>query len=313
MKYPEKIDLHLHTNVSDGTDSPNEILEQVRRAGIELFSITDHDDFEGGLVIKDILTEEDPKFLTGIEFSCKDNEGKYHILGYGFDPDSEPFREVVETGHRFRIQKVRARLDLLRDEFGFTFSEEDIKELFRQHNPGKPHIANLMVRYGYAETKEQAISDYINQLHVKSEYLRPEDAIEGILAGGGIPVLAHPSYGDGDQLIMGEEMDSRLRRLTGFGLEGVEAYYSGFTPKITVEMLSFAEKYGLYVTAGSDYHGKNKLVEIGDNGLSRVSDGAEGVRRFLDSVKFCTRANLPQASKSTAGNVSGQAFGQEKL
>ena len=288
MKYPEKIDLHLHTTVSDGTDSPKEILEQVRGAGIELFSITDHDDFEGGLAIKDILTEEDPKFLTGIEFSCKDSEGKYHILGYGFDPDSEPFREVVETGHRFRIQKVRARLDHLRDEFGFTFSEEDIEDILRQHNPGKPHIANLMVRYGYAETKEQAISDYINQLHVKSEYLRPEEAIEGILAGGGIPVLAHPSYGDGDQLIMGEEMDSRLRRLTGFGLEGVEAYYSGFTPKITVEMLSFAEKYGLYVTAGSDYHGKNKLVEIGDNGLSRVSDGAEGVRRFLDNVKYCT-------------------------
>ena len=66
MKYPEKIDLHLHTTVSDGTDSPQEILEQVRGAGIELFSITDHDDFEGGLVIKDILTEEDPKFLTGI-------------------------------------------------------------------------------------------------------------------------------------------------------------------------------------------------------------------------------------------------------
>ena len=287
MKYPEKIDLHLHTTVSDGTDSPQEILEQVRGAGIELFSITDHDDFEGGLVIKDILTEEDPKFLTGIEFSCKDSEGKYHILGYGFDPDAEPVRKVVGTGHRFRIQKVRSRLDHLREEFGFTFSEEDMEDLFRQNNPGKPHIANLMVRYGYAETKDQAISDYINQLRFKSEYLSPEDAIAGILGGGGIPVLAHPSYGDGDQLIMGEEMDRRLKRLIDFGLEGVEAYYSGFTPKITAEMLSFADKYGLYITAGSDYHGKNKLVAIGDNGLDRVSDGAEGLRRFLENVKYC--------------------------
>ncbi len=287
MKYPENIDLHLHTTVSDGTDSPEEILEQVRRAGIELFSITDHDDFKGSLVIRDILTEEDPKLLTGIEFSCKDKGGKYHILGYGFDPDSEPIRIVVGIGHRLRIQKVKARLDHLRDKFGFTFSEEDIEDLFRQNNPGKPHIANLMVRYGYAETKDHAISDYINQLRIKSEYLSPEDAITGILGGGGIPVLAHPSYGDGDQLIMGDEMDSRLRYLIDFGLEGVEAYYSGFTPKITSEMLSFADKYGLYVTAGSDYHGKNKLVAIGDTGLSRVSDGAEGMRRFLDNVKYC--------------------------
>ena len=299
MKYPEKIDLHLHTNISDGTDSPKEILEQVRRAGIQLFSITDHDDFKGGLDIREILTEEDPKFLTGIEFSCRDNEGKYHILGYGFDPDSEPFREVVGTGHRFRIQKVRARLDFLRDKFGFTFSEKDIEEIFRQHNPGKPHIANLMVRYGYAGTKERAISDVIDQLRFESEYLRPEDAIAGILAGGGIPVLAHPSYGDGDQLIMGEEMDDRLRRLIDFGLEGVEAYYSGFTQKITAEMLSFAEKYGLYVTAGSDYHGKNKLVVIGENGLDKVSDGVEGVRRFLKDVKYSAAARHEHEAKRT--------------
>ena len=287
MNYPEKIDLHMHTTVSDGTDSPKEILAQVREAGIELFSITDHDDFKGCLVIRDILTDQDPKFLTGIEFSCKDKEGKYHILGYGFDPDSEPVRKVVGRGHRFRIHKVRTRLEFLRDQFGFTFPEEEIEALFRQHNPGKPHIANLMVRLGYAETKEQAITDFINQLRFKSEYLSPEDAIAGILAGGGIPVLAHPSYGDGDQLILGEEMDSRLRRLIDFGLKGVEAYYSGFTAKITAEMLSFAEKYGLYVTAGSDYHGKNKLVVLGDNGLDRVSDGAEGVRRFLKDVSCC--------------------------
>ena len=302
MEYPEKIDLHMHTTVSDGTDSPEEILEQVRGAGIELFSITDHDDFKGSLIVRDILTAEDPMFMTGIEFSCKDEEGKYHILGYGFDPDSEPFRKVVGTGHRFRIQKVQARLDFLKDTFGFTFSKKDIENLFRQHNPGKPHIANLMVKYGYAKTKEQAIDQYINQLRFKSEYLRPEDAIAGILAGGGIPVIAHPSYGDGDQLIMGEEMDKRLRRLIEFGLEGVEAYYSGFTKKITAEMISFADKYGLYVTAGSDYHGRNKLVVLGDNGLDRVSEGVEGVRRFLENVKYCVPREHTANNQTAAVN-----------
>ena len=82
MHYPEKIDLHMHTTVSDGTDTPEEILANVKEAGIELFSVTDHDAVKAGPMIRDLLKEGDPLFLTGAEFSCKDEEGKYHILGY---------------------------------------------------------------------------------------------------------------------------------------------------------------------------------------------------------------------------------------
>ena len=80
-------------------------------------------------------------------------------------------------------------------------------------------------------------------------------------------------------------MEERLRRLMGFGLQGVEAYYSGFTPKLQDEILGLAEKYGLYVTAGSDYHGSNKLVALGSTHLDDVSEGPEGLRRFLSQVK----------------------------
>ena len=156
-------------------------------------------------------------------------------------------------------------------------------------NPGKPHIGNLMVKYGYAETKEQAIREYINKLHFKGEYVRPEEAIRGILASGGIPVLAHPTYGSGDQLILGEDMDRRLRRLMDFGLMGVEAFYSGFTEKIRGELLGFAERYGLYVTAGSDYHGTNKLIELGDTGLQSDTEWPFGLRRFLTDTGLMQR------------------------
>ena len=142
-----------------------------------------------------------------------------------------------------------------------------------------------MVRYGYARSKEEAIKDYINKLHFRSEYVRPEEAIAGILRSGGIPVLAHPVYGSGDQLILGDEMDARLRRLMDFGLRGVEAYYSGFTAKLREQMLAFASQYGLYVTAGSDYHGANKLVALGDTGLGGPDEWPEGLRRFLADVK----------------------------
>ena len=102
--------------------------------------------------------------------------------------------------------------------------------------------------------------------------------------GGGVPVLAHPSYGDGDQLIMGEEMDRRLRRLKEFGLRGIEAYYSGFTARITRELMNFADKYDLLVTAGSDFHGRNKLVQLGDTGLEPGDEFPERLCRFLDEV-----------------------------
>ena len=260
----EKIDLHMHSTVSDGTDTPQELLRRVREAGTRLFALTD---------------------LNGVEFSCQDEQGKYHILGYHYDLDSAPINDVVELGHGYRMEKVHFRLQFLKDRFGFTFAEEDVQALLALDNPGKPHIGNLMVRYGYAPSKEVAIKDYISQADFLDRHVRPEEAIQGILGSGGIPVLAHPAYGSGDELIVGEQMDRRLRRLTGFGLQGVEAFYSAFTPKLVKETLSFAETYGLYVTAGSDYHGENKMIALGRTNLDDTEAIPEGMKRFLAAVR----------------------------
>ena len=284
-RIPRTIDLHMHSTVSDGTDSPAELLDHVRQAGLGLFALTDHDAVKGSRSIRSLLREGDPFFLPGVEFSCRDDAGKYHILGYGFDPDAQPIRDLVETTHGLRMKKVRARLAFLKDEFGFAFPEEELRKLFALDNPGKPHIGNLMVRYGFAASKEQAIKEFINKIHFRDEFIRPEQAIAAVLASGGIPVLAHPSYGDGDQLILGEEMDARLRRLMDFGLQGAEAFYSGFTPRLIREMLDFAARYDLYVTAGSDYHGKNKLIALGDTGLPDAAEGPSGLQRFWKDVR----------------------------
>ena len=285
MNYPEKLDLHMHSTVSDGTDSPAELLDRVREAGLGLFALTDHDAMKGCLSIADLHRESDPAFLTGVEFSCRDEEGRYHILGYGYDPQAEPIRQVVQSGHSIRIKKVLSRLEHLKTEFGFSFPEKETERLLALENPGKPHIANLMVRLGYAETKEQAFRDYLNRLHIRGGNVRPEEAIRGIRDSGGIPVLAHPSFGNGDDLILGDEMEQRLRRLIPFGLQGVEAFYSGFSPRMRDELLGFAERFDLYVTAGSDYHGKNKLVALGDTGLEPDLEMPAGLKRFLDAVE----------------------------
>ena len=98
-------------------------------------------------------------------------------------------------------------------------------------------------------------------------------------------MLAHPAYGDGDQLIVGDELDERLRRLIAFGLRGVEAYYSGFSKKLRKMTLSLAKKYDLLATAGSDYHGKNKLVRLGDVDVAAKKRLSRRVARFLDEVR----------------------------
>ena len=280
----KKIDLHMHTSVSDGTDSPAGIISRVKAAGLDVFSVTDHDAVKGCDIILSLLKPGDPAFITGAEFSCKDGEGKYHVLGYNYDPAAPSMAAVVEKGHALRMGKLQRRLDYLESEFGFSFSKEDLDALFSLDNPGKPHIGNLMVKYGYAPSKEIAIDSYINGYRAGSAYIRPEEAITAILGAGGIPVLAHPSYGRGDELILGDDMDKRLRRLMEFGLKGVEAFYSGFSAKIQNEMLAFAERYGLFVTAGSDYHGENKLVALGDTNLDSVAEFPAGLQRFLAAV-----------------------------
>ena len=179
----------MHTTVSDGTDTPEEILDRVREAGIRLFAVTDHDAFKACAIIKKRITKDDPQLLTGVEFSCKDELGKYHILGYGFDPQSEAIQRVVATGHAYRMRKVRARLEFLSKEFNISFPQEEMEALLAMDNPGKPHIANLMVRYGFAKEKNQAIKEIINQLHVRSESVRPEETAEPVAAE---PVAAEP-------------------------------------------------------------------------------------------------------------------------
>lgn len=284
MNYPKKIDLHIHTCVSDGTDEPCEIIERVKEAKIDLFAITDHDALKACQEIQSYFVPGDPLFLYGVEFSCKDEEGQYHILGYDYDPTAPSINAVVDKGHALRKKKLEERLMLLEEKFGFTFQEKDISALRSLDNPGKPHIGNLMVSYGYAKTKEEAILKYINHCRAKTIHIRPEEAIRAILDAGGIPILAHPVYGRGDELILGDDLDHRLRRLVEFGLQGVEGFYSGFTAKLQKEALSLAEHYHLYVTAGSDYHGKNKMICLGDTNLSDPTMYPQGLQRFLDTV-----------------------------
>jgi hypothetical protein len=280
----------MHTTVSDGTDTPEEIVYKVREAGVELFSVTDHDAISAGrsipMILGEIGSDFGLSFIRGVEFSCEDEMGKYHILGYGYDPDIPGIDETVEEGHHLRIEKVRARIQFLKERYGFTFPQDQIDRLFALDNPGKPHIARMMIEHGYASDIKDAFKNYLNKKKFAINHIRPEVAIEGIVKSGGIPVVAHPFFGDGDELITGEDMEDRLRHLMDLGIKGVEGFYSGFTPRLCEEILGYAQKYDLYVTAGSDYHGTNKMIEIGWTNAETVPSAPEGLKRFLKDVEI---------------------------
>ena len=274
----------MHSTVSDGTDAPEALLAKVGETGMDLFALTDHDAIHGCKRVIAAQADDSPRFLTGVELSCKDEGGKYHILGYGYDIEAEPINALVNSTHELRMKKVRARLDFLTEEFGFEFSPEEIEQLLANDNPGKPHISKLMIKHGYASSTDDAIKNYIDKLKIPSSHIRPETAIAAILKSGGVPVLAHPIYGAGDDLIIGAEMEERLSRLMDLGIRGVEAYYSGFSKKMQDEMLRLADAHDLFVTAGSDYHGTNKMVRLGDTNLESVAEAHPRLHAFLEEV-----------------------------
>ena len=283
MMQTRRLDLHLHSSASDGTDSPKELAAKIREGGFSVFALTDHDTYKGCDEIAPLISG-DPElhFIYGIEFSCRDDRGKYHILGYGFDPRSRAISELVERTHENRLFKARARFAFLEEHFGFKFTEGDKREFFSNLNPGKPHLGNLLARKGYARDRNDAIYNYINRSKVRSPYIGPKTAIEAIRGAGGIPVLAHPIFGDGGQNLGAEELAERVDRLMGCGLAGLECYYSRHTAEQRDFLLKMASDRGLYVSAGSDYHGGNKKVRLGETGLTEDMEPADGLLRLLE-------------------------------
>ncbi len=183
----------------------------------------------------------------------------------------------MDKGHSIRLKKLAARLEFLKERFGVVFPEKEIKALHDLSNPGKPHLGNLMVKYKYAGSREEAIRDFINKKHFSTQYLSPKEAIEGILASGGVPVLAHPFQYHLDDAGLRELIEHCMES----GLEGMECRYSGYDAAQTAYLEALAAEYGLVRTGGSDFHGAIK-------GEIRLGEGKGGLNvpyAFLEELR----------------------------
>jgi 3',5'-nucleoside bisphosphate phosphatase len=247
------IDLHSHTNQSDGTFSPGELVSEAAKNGVDVLSITDHDTFAGYDSAVADARSAGIELLCGIELSTRLHGQSVHLLGY-FPHNGGPhgLREWVEEMQATRKDR-NARLASRLRELGFDITLEEAEARGRGMT-GRPHFAQIMVEKGYVSSFRQAFDEYLDESAKAYVYRRePQfgEAVERIRAAGGVSSLAHPIRVNGD-------VPALLPELCEAGLKAIEAYHSDHGPQETCMYLELARKHGLLVTGGSDFHGAIK-------------------------------------------------------
>jgi predicted metal-dependent phosphoesterase TrpH len=247
------IDLHSHTNESDGTCSPAELIAEAQQAGVRALGITDHDTFAGYDAAREPARTAQIELICGIELSTKLHGHSAHLLGYFLNGTSlDGFRSWV-TGQQASRRERNVRLAARLRELGMEITVEEAEALGRGMT-GRPHFARIMLQKGYVSNLRQAFDDYLDE-SAKGYVLRHEPAFaEGVAqirAAGGIASLAHPVRVHGD-------VPALMPELCDAGLNAIEAYHSDHTERDTTLYLELAQRYGLLITGGSDFHGEVK-------------------------------------------------------
>ncbi|MCD8074909.1 MAG: PHP domain-containing protein [Lachnospiraceae bacterium] len=255
------IDLHMHTTASDGSDSIRELAAKLREREIDTFAVTDHDTIDGALEMETIVWPG-ARFVKGVEFSCISPAGKCHILGYGYDASDVQLQAALKEGSDLRMAKLGDRLAYVQKTYRIVFTREELDWLYSMKSPGKPHIADLMLKKGIGKNRDDVIRNYIHGTKKGADRIEAQTAISGILHAGGIPVWAHPLGGEGEGLLSGEQFANQLRTLMGSGIRGLECHYSRYTREQVQFLRDMAKKYDLLISGGSDYHGSRKNIAL---------------------------------------------------
>ncbi len=257
------IDLHVHSTRSDGTYTPTQLVDYAMEKGLAAFALTDHDSVAGldeAIAYADSLRQNNPyvpEVIPGIEFSTEYEGRDIHIVGLYIDYHSETFQKYIDNFVNSRELRNEKMCKLLKEGTGMDISYDKLRETFPGSVITRAHYAKYMLEYGYIKSMKEAFERYIGDhcpYYIPREKVTPSQAIKLILAVGGIPVLAHPTlYGMGH-----EQLNILVRRLKEAGLIALEALYSTYTPAEEREMRALADKHGLAISGGSDFHGDNK-------------------------------------------------------
>ena len=272
-----RIDLHVHTTASDGTESPSAVVALAKQSGLSAIAVTDHDCVSGYREALEAGNALGVEVVPGIEISTKYG-GAVHILGYFVDPESEHLQPVLEWIVKDRDLRNRRMAEMMRAD-GIDVDYDEMKQRFGDV-VGRPHFARILVESGKAESIKDAFDKYVEKgkkYWLPRNFIDIESSIQIILDAGGVPVLAHPFQYKRD--------DAGLRELIQHcmecGLRGMECRYSGYTPEQENYLEALAEEYSLIRTGGSDFHGSNKPhIQLGSG-----TGGLDVPYEFLSGLK----------------------------
>ena len=273
------IDLHTHTNASDGTDSPEEMVSIAAREGFECVAITDHDTICGVERAVEAGERAGIRVITGLEMSAG-GSSEIHILGYGDAARLRALRGELEGMRERRVERMEAMIKRLGD-IGVRIPF-DVVAGMAEGIMGRAHLAAALIEGGYASDVKDAFVKYLSPGkpgYVPRDKLSSADAIKLIRGAGAVPVIAHPGqYREGPPIEKGF-----LREMMDAGLMGIEAYHPSHDKDRCEQLRRLALSNGLLVTGGSDYHGGMKAVRLGE-GLERWKRVREDIEPFFSAV-----------------------------
>lgn len=250
-------DLHVHSNNSDGSDSVENLVKEIKKANIEIFALTDHDTIAGCIEITKYIPEN-IKFIPSIELTCQTGDIKCHILGFNCNPADEKLNALIQKGKELRRKKLETRLDYIKNVLRIDLTNDELNWLYSRKSVVKTHLANLLVKRKMAKTNVEAMQKYLDGIKTGNTRFSIEEAIDAIVTSGGIPVWAHPLGGEGEKHIAHEKFMPRLEKMIAYGIKGLECYYSRYTLEEVKFLINCANSNNLLISGGSDYHGTNK-------------------------------------------------------
>lgn len=248
------IDLHTHSNYSDGEYSPKDLIKKAKNTGIKIISITDHDTLEGNKNIPKNI--KGIKIIPGIELTAKVKKGRMHILGYNININNKELNDKMTILKDKSINSIITLIVQLKKDYNIDFTYNEIKELVNaNHNLGRPDLAKILVKNGYAESVDDAFKKYLIAAYQKTRKYNKgiswEECLSLITNSEGIPVLAHPHT----LKLSNEELEKLIKKMIKKGLRGIEVYHSNNTFEEQEFYMELAKKYNLLVSGGTDYHG----------------------------------------------------------
>lgn len=252
----KRINLHLHTNVSDGALTPKEIINRAKSIGLDLISITDHDTADAYKQLPVQLSSV--QILPGMEVSSQHHGHDVHVLAYGYDLNNQGLIDVTEMYLVGRKERAVKMIQLLA-ELGMKITLDEVVSVAGSRELiVRPHIAEILVRKGFCKTKNEAFDKYIGNFKpafVPKPELSVQDAVAIIHEAGGFAIIAHPG-----KLYSQEYLDDFIE----MGIDGIEAWHPDHYQYEIDHYVSIAQKNGLFMTAGSDYHGEKDRHNLFD-------------------------------------------------